>query len=294
MREVLNQVAQQILAGARLEGARDLAPLFAGLPFDEQSLARRPFGRIDWEPFTLLLDRLAELLGGPETFRRLAHHFYKGHPPMAGLLRLVAGPKELYRLVYDSIVPWLWPTHSHRHAFLPGDRLRLEYDLPAGARGSLPFFWGTQGADESIPAFLGLPHSVAEVAERTPHRMVMTLRLPPSRTLAARLRPARALLRSLELEWAERREELLAGLTDLGTEGGGAPLGIERAQIAWRLTPREREVVSLAIEGLSNRAIAQRLGCAPGTVEAHLSHVFAKAQLEGRLELMKRLLRAEG
>ena len=48
------------------------------------------------------------------------------------------------------------------------------------------------------------------------------------------------------------------------------------AAIAAVLTPREQEVRALLIEGLSNKAIAARLGLSPRTVEVHRAHVLKK------------------
>ena len=47
-----------------------------------------------------------------------------------------------------------------------------------------------------------------------------------------------------------------------------------------RLTPREREVLTLMAEGLSNGAIAERLVVSGGAVEKHISNVFMKLDLE--------------
>jgi DNA-binding NarL/FixJ family response regulator len=42
------------------------------------------------------------------------------------------------------------------------------------------------------------------------------------------------------------------------------------------LTSREREVLGLMAEGLTDRGIAERLYVTPKTVETHIRHVFAK------------------
>jgi DNA-binding NarL/FixJ family response regulator len=45
------------------------------------------------------------------------------------------------------------------------------------------------------------------------------------------------------------------------------------------LTPREREVLALMAEGLTDRGIAQRLWLTPKTVETHVVHIFRKLDL---------------
>lgn len=51
------------------------------------------------------------------------------------------------------------------------------------------------------------------------------------------------------------------------------------------LTAREREVAALAAEGLTSRAIAERLVLSPRTVESHLYRIFAKLGISDRSEL---------
>ena len=62
------------------------------------------------------------------------------------------------------------------------------------------------------------------------------------------------------------------------------PAGAPPARAA--LTSREREVVSLVVEGLRNEEIARRLGINEKTVRNHLTAVFAKMGVSGRLELV--------
>ena len=51
------------------------------------------------------------------------------------------------------------------------------------------------------------------------------------------------------------------------------------------LTPTELQVVRLVREGLTNPQIAARLFNSPGTVRAHMSHIFAKVGVSTRAEL---------
>lgn len=52
----------------------------------------------------------------------------------------------------------------------------------------------------------------------------------------------------------------------------------ERDPLA-ELTTRERDVLALVAEGLSNRALAERLHIAPRTVETHVTAIFLKLRL---------------
>ncbi len=54
----------------------------------------------------------------------------------------------------------------------------------------------------------------------------------------------------------------------------------QRSSELEHLTPREREVLELMAEGLSNGAIAGRLVVSSGAVEKHISNVFSKLGLQ--------------
>ena len=65
--------------------------------------------------------------------------------------------------------------------------------------------------------------------------------------------------------------ELLLSTTPAQTEGAG-------------LTSREREVVALLAEGLSNKEIARKLGISVDTAKFHVSRVIDKLDATGRTD----------
>jgi DNA-binding CsgD family transcriptional regulator len=57
------------------------------------------------------------------------------------------------------------------------------------------------------------------------------------------------------------------------------------------LTPTERDVARLVCEGLANKEIAARLFVSPRTVQAHLSHIYAKLGIASRVQLVQEAAR---
>jgi DNA-binding NarL/FixJ family response regulator len=58
-----------------------------------------------------------------------------------------------------------------------------------------------------------------------------------------------------------------------------------------QITPREREVLQLLAEGLSNQAIARQLSISVKTVESHRSSIMSKLGLSNKTELVRFALR---
>ncbi len=89
----------------------------------------------------------------------------------------------------------------------------------------------------------------------------------------ASVNAARSLLRQLDAPIYMERLRALA--TELG-------LPEHDATATGRLTPREKEVLALIAEGLSNKQIAERLVISQGTVIRHVANIFAKLGVNNR------------
>jgi DNA-binding NarL/FixJ family response regulator len=60
-----------------------------------------------------------------------------------------------------------------------------------------------------------------------------------------------------------------------------------------QLSGRERDVLALVGQGLSNRRIAEEMVIAEGTVKAHVSHILAKLSIDNRQGLVRYALTEE-
>jgi DNA-binding NarL/FixJ family response regulator len=173
-------------------------------------------------------------------------------------------------------------------------------------------------AGEEVVARVGDgPSLVAAVVEHRPDVSIVDVRMPPGfrdEGLRAAIEARRRVPGSPVLVLSQYVEERYAGeLLESGAEGvgyllkdrvadvadfvaavrrvagGGTVLDPEVvAQLVARrrrgdrldeLTPREREVLGLMAEGRTNAAIADRLFVNPGTVEKHVTNIFAKLGL---------------
>lgn len=83
--------------------------------------------------------------------------------------------------------------------------------------------------------------------------------------------------------WFDR--SLIADVLRERVRGDGRSPDPEEAKIA-SLTPREREVIALVVEGLRNRDVASRLSISEATVRHHLTSIFAKLGVADRTELV--------
>lgn len=69
----------------------------------------------------------------------------------------------------------------------------------------------------------------------------------------------------------------LAGKLMAGVQGGSA-------EASEQLSPREREVLTLLAEGVSNKELARRLNVAESTIKIHIQHILRKLNLTSRVQ----------
>jgi DNA-binding NarL/FixJ family response regulator len=172
------------------------------------------------------------------------------------------------------------------------------------------------------------PSLVSAVAAHKPDVSIVDVRMPPSHTdeglraavearrlvpgspilvlsqyvevsyaddlLADRLGAVGYLLKdrvSLVGEFLDALQRVAAGGTVLDPEVVGQLLVRRRRDDPMRtLTPREREVLSLMAEGLSNTAVARKMVVTDGAVEKHVRNIFTKLGLHQDEEQHRRVL----
>jgi DNA-binding NarL/FixJ family response regulator len=100
-------------------------------------------------------------------------------------------------------------------------------------------------------------------------------RLALSRTLAS---VGRAEAAAAEADRASAAFGKLGATRDVSRAGGSAG----RADRLGELTPREREVLTLVAQGLSDAEIGERLVVSPHTVHRHVANVRTKLGLHSR------------
>lgn len=177
-------------------------------------------------------------------------------------------------------------------------------------------------ADEGVEA-VGLCGDgdglVALAAEHRPDLVITDVRMPPTYTdeglrAALAVRPVPVLVLSQYVEEQYASELLGGGARGVGyllkervsdvaefveavrtVAGGGTVIDPEVvSQLLGRnplrsLTPREREVLALMAQGLSNAGLARRLVIGEGAVEKHISRIFLKLGLEDSRDAHRRV-----
>jgi DNA-binding NarL/FixJ family response regulator len=155
--------------------------------------------------------------------------------------------------------------------------------------------------DISMPELNGLD-ATRQIVEISPRTEVLVLTMHESEDLVRDVLKAGA--RGFLLK-TDARENLLAGIEALRLHrpfvssrvnesvlipylGGGALKG---ESASGRLTPREREIIHLVAQGLTNREIASRLNISVKTAETHRTNVMRKLDVHSVSTLVRYAVR---
>jgi pimeloyl-ACP methyl ester carboxylesterase/DNA-binding CsgD family transcriptional regulator len=135
-------------------------------------------------------------------------------------------------------------------------------------------------------------HAPALVVHREQDR---AMRLRCAREVAALLPDAElvTLRGDAHLPWHGDGDAVLRAVAPfLGIEAAPAPAGEPDAKVLGELSMREREVLGLVAQGLSDTQIAERLVISPHTVHRHVANILAKLRLPTRAAAAAQAARA--
>ena len=127
------------------------------------------------------------------------------------------------------------------------------------------------------------------IRKRWPHIQIIALTSFKEDGLVARVLQAGAigyLLKNVSaVELAKAIRAAHSGRSTLAPEAAQALIHATRVPtVGQDLTPREREVLRLIVEGLTNPEIAERLVMSQSTVKFHVSNVLAKLDVSSRTQ----------
>ena len=79
----------------------------------------------------------------------------------------------------------------------------------------------------------------------------------------------------------------LGTLLGLGSDSGACEDAADAEILIAELRPREREILALLADGLSNKSIARRLSLSPETVKWHLRNIYRKLAVGSRTQAVR-------
>jgi DNA-binding NarL/FixJ family response regulator len=140
--------------------------------------------------------------------------------------------------------------------------------------------------DCAMPGMSGLV-ATREILARSPDVKILMLSMHSEQTLVRQAMSAGArgyiLKSALDLDLAAAIRRVADGETVLGAAVANPPPPTGGRQ---RLTPRELEVLQLICDGLSNRAIAQKLELSVNTVAVHRTNIMNALDVHKTAELV--------
>jgi len=192
------------------------------------------------------------------------------------------------------------PDLSREHEYLSLARILLAGGRPAEATGLLARMRqladnsGRQGSVIKTLALLALAHQSQNDAQQAMVTLEQALSLAEPegyvRTFVDEGQPLAALLPGVSSESSRVSQAYVERLqAAFGLEPADkAPRTKEATSLVEPLSDREREVLRLVAQGLTNQEIADRLVIAVSTVKSHTNHIYGKLGVKNRTQAINR------
>ncbi len=162
-----------------------------------------PTNTTDWTTLTLLLDRLAELVGGePERLRAVGRKMLRApaYAPLQTIAQHLVSARALYEIAFRWVTPASFPHLTGEISFPGENRLRFQGEIPEPHAACKPFMHVTEGCVASVPELLGMPAARIVESHVTPRTIDIVLDVPESRSIVTRIvRRVRGALRTEDM-----------------------------------------------------------------------------------------------
>jgi len=265
-------------------GGLDTAAICEGLPFDPVSVHK--LKRVTWDDYATICTRMGEQTGdGLDDLLEGTYH--QVLPEVRNLASRLVSPKALARFLFEVIDPIMFPPVDFKYEDLGGRELRVTSLLREGARPCEAWFYGGLGALRGVPRHLNLPPAEILSSSYGPDFSIVVARMPESRTLAHRT--IKAVSNALRIVVGIEKDGTPVDMT-VGDPASTDPLEarLDPATSAWKLTPRQTDVLRLVARGDANKDIAAALGCAENTIELHVTGLLRRVGVSSRTQLVAR------
>lgn len=308
MREVSVRMLHLCVDVARVSEVEEGA-LTEGLPSLVAVDGKEP-DWIDWDDFVEVMDRFEVLVGGPEilteAMRRAAPTAY---PELRAFAAIFVRPIPFFDFVMTRLMSTMYRHISvDKLERLDGDRVRWTQTIPEPYRASEAFHRCSISLATVFPCHLDLPEAKLLDASITPRTAELEFAFPPSPPLTVRgaravSSAASVLAVQLDDAFAKIAESLRAKTGPAGRAAPGdastsappAPT-VSGHYREWAerlaLSPRQRDVFALLVEGRANKDIAATLRCSERNVEFHVGRILRAARVTSRAELLVKVLGA--
>jgi len=191
---------------------------------------------------------------------------------LSSLLRKQKGLKLLASSAQPDVIPQLGPWKRPEVILL---------DLGLGDRGSIQVVRGIREASpESKVIAMGLIPVRSEILGLV--REGVSGFILKDASITDFVAAIRAVAAGKKVFPSLLTESLLSQILEDASRKGG--VDIEDVN----MTPREREIVDLITDGLSNKAIAKKLNIATDTVKSHVHNILEKLSLRSRVQVAAR------